>query len=158
MRIAFLLVALSVTSILSAQRVARHTTDAGNAYPDISLNNLVGMYDMTLGDWERNMKLISKTRDDFGADGITYTINPKDGTNDGICFATKKDDAVEIIYTPGSNAVSIFGDFMKEMKEFYVQDVDGYQIYSWTSFTKVKYIFAVKVAADQEYVRVYVSK
>lgn len=145
-------------SMAHAQRVARHTSASGSVYPDVSLTNLVGMYDMTLTDWERNLKLISKLRDDFGDGGISYTIEPKSGSADGMCFITKKTDAIELVYTIGTNSTSIFTDFLKEIKPNYVQDADGYQIYSWESFTKVKYVFAVKITTEQEYVRVYVSQ
>lgn len=159
MRTHFLLAFMLLSAVtLQAQRVARHTTDGGSVYPDVSLSNLVDMYDMTLTDWERNLKLISKLRDDFGDGGISYTIEPKAGTTDGMCFITKKTDAIEMVYTVGTNGTSIFTDFLKEMKPHYVQDTDGYQIYKWESFTKVKYVFAVQVTAEQEYVRVYVSQ
>ncbi len=152
------LLLLTISLPAGAQRVARHTTASGSVYPDVSLNNLVGMYDMTFSDWERNLKLISKLRDDFGDGGISYTVEAKTGTADGMCFITKKPDAIELVYTIGTNGTSIFTDFIKEMQAYYVQDADGHQIYSWESFTKVKYVFAVKTTADQEYVRVYVSQ
>jgi len=156
-RFSFTLCLLLMVSAVSAQRVSRHTTASGSVYPDISLVNLVGMYDMNLSDWERNMKLISKVRDDFGDGGISYTVEPKTGTSDGMCFITKKTDAIELVYTPGTNGTMLFTDFLKEMEPWFVQETDGHKVYSWTSFTKVNYVFVVKTDAIQEYVRVYVS-
>ena len=153
-----LFVALISTQSLDAQRVARYTSESGSVYPDVSLSNLVAMSDMNLGDWERNMKLISKLRDDFGDGGISYTIEAKTGTTDGMVFITKNADAIELVHTIGTNGKSIFTDFLKEMPAYYVQETDGHQVYSYTSFTKVTYVILVKVAADQEYVRIYVNK
>ena len=82
----FILLFIAVIGMQSidAQRVARYTSESGSVYPDVSLLNLVAMSDMNLGDWERNLKLISKLRDDFGDGGISYTVEAKTGTADGI--------------------------------------------------------------------------
>ena len=145
------------TLSLEAQRVSRHTTPSGSVYTDVSVNNLITMLTINLTDWERNMKLISKLRDDFGDLGIQYTMENKEGTQDGFCFATKKTDELNIVYQIGPNGASIFTDFMKEIKNYYVKDLDGFQIYQYTHVNDVTYIFVVKQDGSEEYVRVYVN-
>lgn len=140
-----------------AQRVSRSTTPSGSVYPDISVINLITMLNINLSDWERNMKLISKTRDDFAESGIQYTIENKTGTQDGFCFATKKTAELEIIYQVGPNGASIFTDFLKEIKKYYVKDQDGYQIYQYEYVDDINYVFVVKSNGSEEYVRVYAN-
>ena len=156
----FILLFIAVIGMQSidAQRVARYTSESGSVYPDVSLLNLVAMSDMNLGDWERNLKLISKLRDDFGDGGISYTVEAKTGTADGMVFITKNADAIELVHTVGTNGKSIFTDFLKEMPAYYVQESEGHQVYSYTSFTKVTYVILVKVTPEQEFVRIYVNK
>lgn len=152
-----MLLILSSVGTLSAQRVSRHTTPSGSVYPDVSITNLITMLNINLSDWERNMKLISDVRDDFGDLGIQYTIENKTGTADGYCFTTKKKTEYELIYQLGTNNTSIFTDFMKEIKKYYVKDQDGYQIYQYKHVDDITYIFVVKQDGGEEYVRVYIN-
>lgn len=149
---------MAVAFHVNGQRIARHTTDEGNVYPLLTMNSLLSMYSMAPVDWERNMKLISKVRDDYGKDGVTYTIENHDNTNDGWCFVTKKTDAVEIVYNIGPNNKSIFEDLMRDLKPYYVKDVDGHQVYSYKHLDEPEYIFLVKITAESEYVKVYMNE
>jgi len=154
-----LLTLLIIVSIINtnAQRVSRTTTPAGSVYPDVSITNLITMLNINLSDWERNMKLISKLRDDFGERGIQYTIENKTDTQDGFCFATKKATEFEMVYQIGPNGASIFTDFIKEIKKSYVKDLDGYQIYQYEHVDDINYVFVVKTNGTEEYVRVYAN-
>ena len=141
----------------NAQRISRTTTEAGNVYPLISATNVASMFTMTLGDWERGMKLITKVRDDFGELGISYTCEAKPGTNDGFCFVTKKTDAVEIVYNLGPNKIPLFTKMIAELEKDYVKEVDGYKVYTFEHTDAIEYIFLIKVTADTEYVKVYLN-
>ena len=141
-----------------AQRVARYTSPSGSVYPDVSVNNMITMLSMNLVDWERNMKLISKVRDDFAELGIQYTIDGKTGTSDGYFCATKKETVFEVAYQKGANGESVFTDFMKELKTFYVKDLDGFQIYQYKHTNDVEYIFVVKQDGLEEYARIYINQ
>ena len=139
-----------------AQRIPRRITDEGNAYPLVTLNTMIGMYHMTVADYDRNMKLITKVRDVYDDGSITYTVSNKTGTNDGWCFVTKKKDAIEIAYNFGPNKKSIMADLMMELKDYYVKDIEGNKIYSYKYFEDphyVNFIFVVTTNAESEYVK-----
>jgi len=155
--IQILLLFLGTIFSAEAQRISRTTTDEGNVYPLISATNVAGMFTMTLGDWERGMKLITKVRDDFGDLGISYTCESKTGTKDGFCFVTKKTDAVEIVYNIGSNNISLFSKMVTELEKDYVKEVEGYKVYKFEHTDAIDYIFLVKITADTEYVKVYLN-
>ena len=142
-----------------AQRIARHTTESNNVYPNITMNDLISMYNTALVDWDRNMKLLSKVRDDYGEEGgVTFTIQNRENTPDGWCFVTKKPDAMEVVYNLGTNKKSLFTDLLADLKPYYVKDVDNNQVYSYKHLEDPQYIFLVNITADTEYVKMYVQE
>lgn len=155
-KILLLIMLFSFTQTYS-QRIARHVTDEGSVYPIITITSLISMYNMAIADWERNMKLITKVRDDYGEDGVTYTIQNKAGSGDGWCFVTKKQEAIEIAYNFGSNRKSLFTDLVPDLKKYYVKDVDSHQVYFYKYLLDPAYVFLVTTSGETEYVRMYLN-
>ncbi len=151
-----LLLLLIVFTSANAQRIVRTTTEGGSVYPQITATNIAEMYTMTMSDWERGMKLITKVRDDFGEMGISYTCESK-ATGDGFCFVTKKPNELELVFNLGTNKQHMFTKLLSDLGKDFVSDVDGYKVYEFEHSDAINYIFLIKVTDETEYVKVYES-
>lgn len=145
-----------VSTSTNAQRIVRTTTEGGSVYPQITATNIAEMFTMTMSDWERGMKLMTKVRDDFGEMGISYTCESK-SSDDGFCFVTKKSDELELVYNLGANKQHIFTKLLSDLEKDYVSEVDGYKVYEFEHTDAIDYVFLIKITDESDYVKVYQS-
>ncbi|MEZ5013673.1 MAG: hypothetical protein R2794_05225 [Chitinophagales bacterium] len=151
----FLLFMLVFPVLLNAQRVYHQTTDAGSMYPVMSIENVITMYTISGTEMDRNMRNFTTIRDDFQDLGVAYTLQAKKNSGDGLCFITKKPDAVEFVFTPGENALSLITPLQKELEPFYIKDVQGNQVFSVDYEDGYTYIIILHIVPGEEYLRIY---